>query len=168
MNRHPRQPLGILLTVLVMVLTLLPTAAATAASDVGTTANPVRLSASTPSGVIDPELQILATALHDATGLEFVLEFAGDEEDAVWWLCRTRQATGMRIAGPAEFVYADDCGADTRLNLIQWGLSPRLVLRGRRFPDGLYGAAGHADHGRCHKPGSDAGRRSLGCGAGGL
>ena len=123
MNRHPRLPLGIFLTVFVMVLPLLPTAAATAASDVGTTANPVRLSASTPSGAIDPELQILATALHDATGLEFVIEFAGHEEDAVWWLCRTRQATGMRIAESTEFVYADDCGADTRLKLFRFGSS---------------------------------------------
>ncbi|MGI9528831.1 MAG: PhnD/SsuA/transferrin family substrate-binding protein [Acidimicrobiia bacterium] len=120
MEHHPLRVLISAFVAATMVVVLAPGEAG-AADDVGSPAHPVRLSAAAEETV--PELQTLATALADATGLEFVVEFVGYEEQAVEWLCTTNPSSGFRIANPDEVVYAAGCGADTRYNLIAWGSS---------------------------------------------
>jgi ABC-type phosphate/phosphonate transport system substrate-binding protein len=120
MEHQLRRFLEVLGAALFVAVVLVP-AQAGAATDVGTATNPVRLSAAAEDTV--PELQLLADALHDATGLEFVVEFAGWDEQAVDWLCASHRSTGMRIANSSEFVYAAGCGVETRLSLLRFGKS---------------------------------------------
>jgi phosphonate transport system substrate-binding protein len=105
----------VLVTVLVV---LMLTGGAGAATDVGTPDNPVRLSVAhfeTPSGAE----QILADALHDMTGLEFVVDFVEFDEPAIEWLCTTYPENSVRIMGAVQYIRANDlCGADTKLQLV--------------------------------------------------
>ena len=74
MEHHPLRVLISLFAAIAMVVVLAPGEAG-AADEVGTAANPVRLSAAADETA--PELQLLATALADATGLAFMVELAG-------------------------------------------------------------------------------------------
>ncbi len=112
-----RLPIPVLLAV---VLTLVLSTMALADSqdpDVGTFDNPVKLSVINPYG--RPTQEILAEALHEATGLSFVVEVPFDAEEAVEWMCGGFSDSMARVAGSAEYVFADElCGADTRLQLV--------------------------------------------------
>ena len=119
MGRHLLRVLISLFAAITMVVVLVPDGAG-AGADVGSVGNPVRLSATTEAG---PAVQLLATALAEATGLEFVFENAGSDESAVGWMCITNRSTAMRIASSTEFVYAAGCGVDARLRLIRFGSS---------------------------------------------
>lgn len=107
--------------VLAVVLTLVLSTTALAGNqktDVGTLGNPVKLSVDNPYGEVGPQ-EILTDALHDATGLEFVVQVPLDAEEAVEWMCGGFSDSMVRVAGSAEYVFADEsCGADTRLQLV--------------------------------------------------
>jgi ABC-type phosphate/phosphonate transport system substrate-binding protein len=110
--------------VLAVVFTLVMSASVSTAladgqqTDVGTFDNPVKLSVNNPYGDLGPQ-QILADALHAATGLEFIVQAPVDGEEAVEWMCGEFSDSMTRVAGGAEYVFADElCGADTRLQLV--------------------------------------------------
>ena len=117
-----RLPIPIVLAVvLTMVLSTMALAGGQA-TDVGTLGNPVRLSVQSSSGDLDAQL-MLADALHEATGLEFVVQVPADAEEAVEWMCGEFSDSMTRFAGSAEYVFADElCGADTRLQLVGDGV----------------------------------------------
>jgi ABC-type phosphate/phosphonate transport system substrate-binding protein len=120
--------------VLAVVLTLVLSTMALAGgpggqeTDVGTSVNPVRLSVDSRPGGLTPEqnrakTQILADALHDATGLAFSVDFFANALEAVDSMCEELSDSMMRFAGSAEYVFADEtCGADTGLWLVGDGV----------------------------------------------
>ena len=120
MEHHPLRLLLSLLAALTLVVVLAPHAAG-ATGEVGSPENPVRLSAAADETV--PELALLAAALADVTGLEFVVEVAGYDQEAVRWLCTTNRSSGVRIASSQELVYAAGCGTDARYSLVRFGSS---------------------------------------------
>jgi phosphonate transport system substrate-binding protein len=113
--------------VLAVVFTLAMSASVSTAladgqqTDVGTFDNPVKLSVNNPYGDLGPQ-QILADALHEATGLVFDVQVPVDGEEAVEWMCGDFSDSMTRVAGSAEYVFADElCGADTSLQLVLFG-----------------------------------------------
>jgi ABC-type phosphate/phosphonate transport system substrate-binding protein len=103
---------GALITLLVSVLML--TTAAGASDDVGTEDNPVRLSVASGG-----EVNLLANALFDATGLYFDVEEPAFGEAAIGWLCEPGFGS-LRIMASQEYVFAD-CSTSTRLHLTRFG-----------------------------------------------
>lgn len=112
------------LLIVALVMGLLATAPmASAASDIGTSENPVRLSLAVSQG----DTGSLVAALENATGLEFVVDTPGpfpDPRGYVDWLCDPAYAS-MRIAFPIEYVFAHKaCKAKSKWQLDAEGTSP--------------------------------------------
>ena len=103
---------GVLITFVVMVLML--TTAAGPATDIGTQENPVRLSVDAGGDV-----QALADALFDATGLYFDVEDPQHGALAVDWLCDPGYSS-VRVMASPEYVFAD-CRTSARLQLTRLG-----------------------------------------------
>lgn len=101
-----------MITLVVMVLML--TTAAGAATDVGTQGNPVRLSVDAGGDV-----ELLADALFDATGVYFEVEDPEHGEPAVAWLCDPGYGS-VRVMASTDYVFTD-CSTSTRLQLTRFG-----------------------------------------------
>lgn len=105
---------GAILALMAVLLTagLLTTAATGKKTDVGTLENPIRLST---TEFLAERLGDLELALEEATGLEFLIVFPADAEEAVEWMCGEYSDSSMRYMGSVEYVFAyEDCRAKTR------------------------------------------------------